>query len=156
MSINYINCLTLGVDFIEQITDTLPICGLKLRYMNTIRLYRTLLAREYLTPVKFLNILSDPQQYANFVNEAIEDFKMMLDSISILLTREAERRVEIITRSYSLRCVPIRLERIASVKSELIKVFYLFVNNVYSQSIQSFTDFITDCCIEIDDIFDFI
>ena len=88
--LNYINCLTLGVDFIEQISDTLPICSLKLRYINIGRLYRIRLAREYLDRVKFLNILTDQQQYANFVDKAIEDYKMLLDSISVLRERQRD------------------------------------------------------------------
>ena len=154
--IHYINCLTLAVDFLEQVAATLPNCSLKLRYLHIVRLYRILIARNYLDPVKFLNILVDAEQHANFIATATDDFQMMLNSISILLTREAERRTEIITRSYSLRCLPARIERISLVKSELSQMLYIFVNKIYALSLQTFSDLATDCCIELDDNFEFI
>ena len=153
---SYVNCLSLSLDFLEEISRHMPACDLKIETQIKFRLYRNFITRQYQTPVTTIDPFFDNLLQQSIKKQAVEDFSTILNGIILALTKEAQRRINVFTRESTLRNLPVRRERIVKMKFDLKRLFYVYINRIDFFSFREITDMVTNSVIELDEYFDFI
>ena len=149
-SFNYINCFLVSVKFLEELAIGMPyICQMRNELEQKITIYRKHLSRDYLVPCQIMNELRlSDIWFESFKESALRDYSMILNTILITMEKEADRRLAVITRNFTLRFLDVRLQRTAIMKQDLFRQFCPYINNIYIEDVQIMSNMATDAAID--------